>query len=159
MQFDFVLMIKRSIKVCISIHKYYCKVEQPRKLFKALICNFQVSKICKKGYLEMTKKNLPSALKKCPGSLHFTLLIVKSELASLPNKKSRKKCRNQHVSCVFHVDQQQIISSPREISSPCGLGRYRSNQYFRHTEAQPHACTSPTKLIWIITCKSRNKVS
>ena len=74
MHIDFALMIKRSIKVCISMHKQQCKVEQPRKLFKASISNFQVSKICEKGYMEMTKKKLPSAFKKFPGSLHFTLL-------------------------------------------------------------------------------------
>ena len=34
---------------------------------------------------------------------------------------------------------------PREISSPCGFGRYLSNQYFQHTEIQSQACTHLTK--------------
>ena len=38
-------------------------MEQPRKLFKGLICDFQVSKICKKGHIEMTKKIYPEPLK------------------------------------------------------------------------------------------------
>ena len=43
--------------------------------FKVLICNFQVSKICKKGYIEMTKKIYLETLKKCLGSLCFPLLL------------------------------------------------------------------------------------
>ena len=56
-------------------------MERPRKLFKVLICNFQVLKICKKGYIEMKKK--------CPRLLHFLLL------ESLPNwSKKAKKVRS-----------------------------------------------------------------
>ena len=36
---------------------------------------FEVSKIRKKGYIEMRKKIYLEPLKKCPGSLYFTLLI------------------------------------------------------------------------------------
>ena len=34
-----------------------------------------------------------------------------------------------------------------------GFGWYPSNQYFRHTEIQSHACTKLTKAIWIMMFK------
>ena len=50
-------------------------MEQPRGLFKGSICNFYVSKVCKKRVHRNEKMNLPCAFKKCPGSLHITLLL------------------------------------------------------------------------------------
>ena len=49
-------------------------MERPRKLFKGSICNFQVSKICKKGYIEMTKKIYLEPLKSILGRsiLHYS---------------------------------------------------------------------------------------
>ena len=49
-------------------------MERLRGLFKGSICNFEVSQICKKRVHGNEKMNLPCAFKKCPGSLHFTLL-------------------------------------------------------------------------------------
>ena len=43
-----------------------------------------------------------------------------------------------------------------KLVPPCGFRRYPSNQYFRHTEIQSHACanlTNSTKAIWIIMFK------
>ena len=54
-------------------------MERPRKLFKGSICNFYVSKICKKRVHGNDKKNLPSDFKKCTGSLHFTLVPLKRQ--------------------------------------------------------------------------------
>ena len=48
-------------------------MEPPRKLFKASICNFLVWKICKKEYMEMTKKIYLETLKSVLGDsiLHY----------------------------------------------------------------------------------------
>ena len=52
-----------------------------------------------------------------------------------------------------------LLVTPEKLVPRCGFGRYPSNQYFRHTEVQPHACsTNLTKAIWIIMFKSRNQV-
>ena len=51
-------------------------MERPRKLFKVSICNFEMSKIGKKGYMEMTKKiNYFETLKSVLGcsNLHYLL--------------------------------------------------------------------------------------
>ena len=45
------------------------------KFLRARFVIFRCQKICKKGYIEMTKKKLPLDFKKCPGSLYFTLLM------------------------------------------------------------------------------------
>ena len=34
-------------------------MDRPRKLFKVSICSFKAPEICKKGYMEIAKKNLP----------------------------------------------------------------------------------------------------
>ena len=60
-----------------------------------------------------------------------------------------------HVKCAkvpIPADQvcNTLLVPPAEKSvPPCGFVQYPSNQYFRHTEAQTHACTSLTKAISI----------
>ena len=49
--------------------------EATQKTFlKSRFVIFRYQKICKKGYIEKTKKIYLETLKKCAGSLHFTLL-------------------------------------------------------------------------------------
>ena len=50
------------------------KSSDPGYFLKARFVIFKVLKICKKGYMEMTKKIYLETLK-CPGSLDFTLLV------------------------------------------------------------------------------------
>ena len=40
-----------------------------------------------------------------------------------------------------------LLVSPEKLVPPCNFRRYPSNQYFRHTEARPHTCTTLTKAI------------
>ena len=53
-------------------------MERPRKLFNVSICNFEVSKICKKGYIGMTKKIYLETLKSFLG--HSILHYLRVEL-------------------------------------------------------------------------------
>ena len=46
-----------------------------RDTFLCLKILFQVSKIRKKGYMEMLKKSYLETLRKCPRSLYFPLFI------------------------------------------------------------------------------------
>ena len=70
-----------------SKQRQQCKIERPRRLFKGLICNFQMSRICKKRVHGNDKNNLPRAFKKCPGSLYFTLLNLKKVVAIYKTNK------------------------------------------------------------------------
>ena len=47
-----------------------------------------MSKICKKGYIEMTKKFYLKPLKGCAGSLHFPLLVSNSRNTELNNNNT-----------------------------------------------------------------------
>ena len=58
-------------------------MEPPRKLFKGSICNFQVSKICKKGHIEMTRKIYLEPLKSVLGrsiSHYYLCLCVRENI-------------------------------------------------------------------------------
>ena len=46
------------------------------------------------------------------------------------------------------VNCNTLLVTPEKLVPPCGFGRYPSNQYFRHTEAQPH--TSLTKRVLML---------
>ena len=63
-------------------------MERPRKLFNGSICNFEVSKICKKGYIEMTKKIYPENLKSVLGRsiFHYCFGYVKVESKFLADR-------------------------------------------------------------------------
>ena len=66
-------------------------MEQPRKLFRVSSVILGVKHMQKKGTWKW-QKNLPWDFKKCPGSLHFTLLV----LSNLPrdNSSNSKFCLN-----------------------------------------------------------------
>ena len=70
--------------------------EPQRTLLKARFVIFRCQKYVKKGYMEMTKKIYLETLKKCPGSLCFTLLFnlvsVNNNNKSISND-SWKFCR------------------------------------------------------------------
>ena len=57
-----------------------------QETFKVSICNFSLSKICKKRIHRNDQKNLPWDFKKCTGSLHFTLLEVFLKTDALERK-------------------------------------------------------------------------
>ena len=61
-------------------------MEQPSVLFRISSVFFRCQKYVKKRVHGNEKMNLPSDFKKCPGSLHFTLLSIpcRSHCFTLP---------------------------------------------------------------------------
>ena len=63
-------------------------MERPSVLFRISSVIFRCQKYVKKGYIEMTKKIYLEPLKKCPGSLCFTLLTLLLKAVKLFDQSS-----------------------------------------------------------------------
>ena len=63
-------------------------MSDPGDFLKAQFVIFRCQKYVKKGYIEMTKKIYLEPLKKCPGSLCFTLLTLLLKTVKLFDQSS-----------------------------------------------------------------------
>ena len=77
---------------------------------------FRSQKYIKKGYVEMTKKIYLEPLKKCPGSLCFTLLTLLLKAVKLFDQSSWKGLKLAYIQKFKTKDFQQLLRKTEKVT-------------------------------------------